>query len=379
MGGRRKLLLGALLALIVLGITELFAFAFVILRGDLFQHGALANLQRQADPDKYARFLEASYDPDLGWDNRQPLSRDAENCLGQSVRYTFNEWAGRETGSAAPFDILVVGDSYTFGHEANDEESYPYRLAELTGRSVGNFGVGGYGPYQAVLKFERLLQTHPGATVAILGITYENIRRMPNRFRLAYHNSTGLIYSFKPYIDIEHEPPSPRPNPNAPPADDLAGFLGLAEQALAEDYWRRPKATFPFTLSVIRLPFSRIVREDLLKKPRRLMGGADYAEYENGPARSGLTLVIERFLQAARGAGMKPVVLFKPMNAHDTTSPGDLVTELRRNHPDAMIIDIGEAPVDWTRYNLDETACHPSAYGYDQIAQSVARRLDESR
>jgi hypothetical protein len=52
-------------------------------------------------------------------------------------------------------DIVLVGDSYIEGAYVSDEETVAVRLRELTGRSVVNLGVSGYGTEQELKVFER--------------------------------------------------------------------------------------------------------------------------------------------------------------------------------------------------------------------------------
>jgi lysophospholipase L1-like esterase len=48
---------------------------------------------------------------------------------------------------------VAIGDSQTYGEEVRPEEAWPQRLAALSGRSVYNISLGGYGP----VEYERLL------------------------------------------------------------------------------------------------------------------------------------------------------------------------------------------------------------------------------
>lgn len=45
-------------------------------------------------------------------------------------------------------DIVAIGDSWTWGVNAERSQSWPSRLAALTGKNVYNMGMGGYGPAQ---------------------------------------------------------------------------------------------------------------------------------------------------------------------------------------------------------------------------------------
>src|SRR3979411_433104 len=48
--------------------------------------------------------------------------------------------------------ILAVGDSFTFGDEVNDGQTWPAQLQLLTGRRVLNGGVSGYGFDQNLIR-----------------------------------------------------------------------------------------------------------------------------------------------------------------------------------------------------------------------------------
>ena len=48
--------------------------------------------------------------------------------------------------------ITLYGDSFTYGEEVDHEDAWSNRLAERIGCHVGNYGVGGYGSDQALLR-----------------------------------------------------------------------------------------------------------------------------------------------------------------------------------------------------------------------------------
>jgi hypothetical protein len=65
-----------------------------------------------------------------------------------SSRSGLDKWGYRNPGVPASADIVAVGDSHTFGNDATMDDSWPYVLRRLSGRSVYNLGMGGYGPNQ---------------------------------------------------------------------------------------------------------------------------------------------------------------------------------------------------------------------------------------
>jgi hypothetical protein len=72
--------------------------------------------------------------------------------------------------------ILAVGDSYTYGEEVNDSETWPAHLQQLTGRRVLNGGVTGYGFDQIVLRAEQLADRY-SPSVIIVSFIEDNLKR----------------------------------------------------------------------------------------------------------------------------------------------------------------------------------------------------------
>jgi hypothetical protein len=70
----------------------------------------------------------------------------------------YDTWGFRNQKVASSVEIVAIGDSHTFGNCAKMIESWPYVLGRLTGRSVYNMGLGGYGPnqYHYIFKTEAL-------------------------------------------------------------------------------------------------------------------------------------------------------------------------------------------------------------------------------
>jgi hypothetical protein len=65
--------------------------------------------------------------------------------------------------------ILAVGDSFVFGDQVSDGETWPAILEKRLNRRVVNGGVSNYGAAQAVLRAEQLLRAEP-YTLVILSI-----------------------------------------------------------------------------------------------------------------------------------------------------------------------------------------------------------------
>ena len=89
--------------------------------------------------------------------------------------------------------ILTVGDSFTYGDEVRDEETWPAQLQRLTGRRVLNGGVTGYGIDQMVLRAERCVAAHRPA-ILVLSFIADDVRRVEMR---------RLWWRDKPWFAVE--------------------------------------------------------------------------------------------------------------------------------------------------------------------------------
>lgn len=116
-----------------------------------------------------------AFDPQLGFVSR-PDFRSAEvNHDSRGFRVTPG---GQEPPAGAP--ILATGDSFTYGAEVADGETWPALLQVDLKRRVLNAGVVGYGLDQIVLYTERLVaQEKPG--LVVVGFIADDLQRSEYR------------------------------------------------------------------------------------------------------------------------------------------------------------------------------------------------------
>ena len=139
-----------------------------------------------------------AYDPELGWVPR---------LLKDGIRSNGSGNAGTEVWDAAE-DILAIGDSFTFGAQVSDWETWPARLEKLSGTRVVNAGVNGYGIDQAFLRAQRLLSRYRFRTV-IFSFIPDDIRRC----------QMSVFAAAKPYFEFRdgrlrlENVPVPPPSP----------------------------------------------------------------------------------------------------------------------------------------------------------------------
>lgn len=137
-------------------------------------------------------------DPDLGWTNR-PLFRSRDGSTSTDAAGLRHTLGSPPAGTRPELRVALFGDSFTFGDELPDRETWARRLeAALRSRGerarVLDFGVNGYGMGQALLRWRRDGRPrHPN--VVVLGFQPENLLRNLNVFRPLYFLDTSLPYS----------------------------------------------------------------------------------------------------------------------------------------------------------------------------------------
>lgn len=77
---------------------------------------------------------------------------------------------------SGPSCVLAVGDSFTFGDQVADDETWPAQLEQLLQRPVKNGGVFGYSFAQTVLRAEQLLDEFAVETV-VCSLIPDDIKR----------------------------------------------------------------------------------------------------------------------------------------------------------------------------------------------------------
>ena len=130
---------------------------------------------------------------------------------------------GDAPASGAP--LLAVGDSYTYGEEVKDAETWPAHLQQLTGRRVLNAGVAGYGFDQIVLRAEKLVPALSPSAVVVSFIA-DDLRRA---------ESSRLWSADKPYFDIDGGKLVLR-NVPVPPRTDPRRTLSFVQKTLGYSY-----------------------------------------------------------------------------------------------------------------------------------------------
>jgi hypothetical protein len=117
------------------------------------------------------RFLDTRFDPLLGWD----IHVDERSNLGTR--------GSRDYPERPKYRLKAFGDSFVYGAEVTEDETLCALMEDRTGWDCLNYGVGGHGPDQALLKYRA---NRIPTDYTILGILCENIGRVVSYYPAFY-------------------------------------------------------------------------------------------------------------------------------------------------------------------------------------------------
>ncbi|MCI0650585.1 MAG: SGNH/GDSL hydrolase family protein [Planctomycetes bacterium] len=226
------------------------------------------------------------HDSLTGWTVRPSIDRFGLRTNREGMRGAAEIPRARVPGKRR---VLFLGDSYTFGHEIGDDETYPHYLAtrHLGGWEVLNMGVPGFGTDQQILRYESAGRGY-GADVVVLGFFVRDYSRNLLRFR-DYAKPRFLVDGAALRLDG-----SPVPSPEWLYAEYEEGRRRIAP------WWR-----------------SRLL--DGARAGLRAWGTRTIDE--DAPGWRVLALLMERFATAVRADGATPVWLIIP--SEESLADGD--------------------------------------------------------
>jgi lysophospholipase L1-like esterase len=225
MTGRLALLLGSLLfGLVIL------EFGARLLRGPewLTQWPNLVTVHRTGSAGDVARY--AVHDDTLGFvplPGARLLNLARESGGLRRTNASHDAQGLRLAPAGAPPSlpgpaILAAGDSFTYGAEVDDADTWPVALQSILGQPVVNAGVNGYGIDQIVLRAEKAARTlFPGAIV--IALIDDDLRRA---------ELSRVWGANKPYFDFADETlilrnvPVPRPTAEQAPLTPWQRLFG---------------------------------------------------------------------------------------------------------------------------------------------------------
>ncbi len=328
------------------------------------------------------KFVSSYHDSERGWDYRPNTEQTLRNSIGEEWHASIDSLGARHHPSSADGQttrprplVATYGDSFTRSAEVEDDETWQFFLERESGCGVLNFGVGGYGTGQALLKFEAHLDAGRSSPVSLLGIHASNLARVGNAFRPFVNSSTGMKLGFKPAF---------RPdgsgglrifeNPYRDPDASLADLEGFAADAARYDAWTegRARLEFPYVLQLFRIARSLIER-----------AASDSVEvWEDAEETSVMLAIIDRFVERANSVDSTPVVLLFPSGGslREGGAPryAGFLSDLRAARPGLHVIDLAGQEFDRERLQIQPFRGHLSPYGNRIVAAVLHDWLKEN-
>jgi hypothetical protein len=156
------------------------------------------------DEEKVRRFFKHGADPELGWVRKPNTGGTEKGSSVKGITYSINDIGARHNPGYEHLSavLLAVGDSYTFGRQVNDNETWLHFVSEELNVNAFNFGVGNYGLDQAVLYVKRHLH-RTDIKVVIFGIVPETICRIQSYWK--HYCEYGNTFAFKPRFTLGDE------------------------------------------------------------------------------------------------------------------------------------------------------------------------------
>lgn len=125
----------------------------------------------------------AKFDPDTGYLLRNSFMRDGVDGSHTLARYEETGQRHQVNFRDQPCRINTYGNSFTQGHQSSDAETWQEILAGHFGEPIRNWGIGGFGVYQASLRLEKYEPTPLGAEYVIFNIWGDDHWRSINAWR----------------------------------------------------------------------------------------------------------------------------------------------------------------------------------------------------
>lgn len=363
------------------GVIELISVAFFQFHaknhyGDLIRPDFEGRVERltEAEIERHHSY----HDSVLGWDEHPSHVRHHTNTAGEMWSNSIDDSGARaDTRPASSAVIAAFGDSYTFGHEVEDDETWPHYLSELTGTRVLNFGVGAYGMDQALLKLQRKIDEGLATPIVIFAVWSGGLDRLLNSYRPFYRPETGLVLGFKPMLVKRGGDYVWLPNP-LPRLRHRDAALDALERAAAHDLWLQARVVsdrFPYTLRLLQLA-GAVLRDERRDRNR---------PWDDARATSRLAFLVEALRGHAKAHGYRPVVVFIPTSdelrrrlAGEEAPYAPFVAEMARRYGGSglTLVDIYATAFDERRFNVTEFGSHLSPYGNRIVAREIGRVVE---
>ena len=166
-------------------------------------------VEHYLDPDYSPMW--ARYDPELGYVLRDIVMKDGVD--GAFTIANYEEGGPRRTIQYRdqPCRINTYGDSFTQCHQVSDGETWQEYLAAHLGEPIRNFGIGGYGVYQAYRRARRVEAGALSTEYIVLNIFYDDHVRSIDSSRRVRVIPTGehvpdeIMFHSTPWVHVRYD------------------------------------------------------------------------------------------------------------------------------------------------------------------------------
>lgn len=320
--------------------------------------------------------VAAHYEPVLGWDLQPNLQLEETDHAGR--KYTVRTNPDRSRVDRLHTDqprVVVYGDSFAQGIEVNDDETWASLLETELRQDVRNFGVHGYSPLQAVLKYQRHIEAGLAPATAVLTVYEENMDRLVNANRFFIG---GMMHplSFSPCLEPARG--AVRFHGNVLHTDfgdsfDRRDLKRAVFKSADIDFWSGFKLRdgFPYAFGLVRCVAHHVLYGHAAR---------EFNLWRTSAGTMAMDYVLDRYLEISQRRGTKPVVLFIPdvqkwKDGRRQPRYADYAHNLKTRKPGLMVVDVAEAEFEPARFNVSPFKGHASPYGNRVIASYLGQRL----
>jgi hypothetical protein len=193
------------------------------------------DIERQID--RHTNIGISRFDPLLGHVPREGFSSIINASGWVNAKVTITQDGFRSNGSEPPplpADALVVGDSFTFGAQVSDSETWPACLERKLGRGVDNGGVYNYGTAQALRRASLKLAEKNYTDLVLSTLVGSDFERDRLSYRDGFpkpaviHTKNGIGWSAVPNPNVPGTKFNPSSNNLVSPAYEQSEMVALA-------------------------------------------------------------------------------------------------------------------------------------------------------
>ena len=148
------------------------------------------------------KFLKKGMDSELGWVRKPYTSGLEKGRDGKKTQFTINKYGARSNPGYDNREsrISLFGDSYAFGRQVDNNQTWAHLVSKELDENILNFGVGNYGLDQALLRLERE-QKKRDSDLYIILVVPETICRVQSVWK--HYSEYGNTFAFKPRFKLK--------------------------------------------------------------------------------------------------------------------------------------------------------------------------------